>query len=228
MQSHGLPAAWWAVPSVFRATGMALPACLARTEAPTGRLSGGWREMIEFRIFACPRSPITTYGDCAHKITGKASDTSTLMRRLSKTLQAPIDLQRALKQVGKTEHFCCGSTLFHAGDGNTGVFLVCDGRVCLQVPGAPHFDRTFSAGSILGLPSTFIGKPYSLTAVCVTDCEVAHAGKKEFLDLMSRHLDLCREATEILSREVAFIFSALSKCSQGTRKGKSEATLRAR
>ena len=150
------------------------------------------------------------------------------MKRLSKTLQAPVDLQKALNQTGKAEHFPCGSTLFNAGDGNKGVFLVCDGKVCLQVPEAPHFDRTFSAGSILGLPSTFIAKPYSLTAACVTDCEVAHVGKKEFLDLMSRHLDLCREAIDILSREVAFIFSALSKCSQGIRNGQYEATLRAR
>ena len=77
------------------------------------------------------------------------------------------------------------------------------------MPAAPHLDRVFSAGSILGLPSTFVGKPYSLTAACSTDCEVARIGKKQFLELMTRRLDLCREATDILSREVAFLFSAL-------------------
>jgi CRP-like cAMP-binding protein len=158
-------------------------------------------------------------GDSAHKITGTASDTSMLMKivgRFSKTLLAPADLRRALKEAGETDHFRLGSILFRAGDKNRGIFLVCGGRVRLQVPGAPHLDRTFSAGSILGLPSTFIGKPYSLTAACVTDCEVAHVGKKAFLDLMTRRLDLCREATEILSNEVAFIFSALGERSRET------------
>jgi CRP-like cAMP-binding protein len=130
---------------------------------------------------------------------------------LSKTLHAPAHLRRALKDAGKTDRYPCGSILFHAGDKNIGIFLVRSGRVCLQVPGAPRFDRTFSAGSILGLPSTFIGKPYSLTAACLTDCEVARVGKKQFLELMTRRLDHCRKATDILSREVAFLFSALGE-----------------
>jgi CRP-like cAMP-binding protein len=129
----------------------------------------------------------------------------------SKTLLAPADLRSALKDAGKTDRYPCGSVLFHAGDKNIGIFLVRSGRVCLKVPGAPRFDRIFSTGSILGLPSTFIGKPYSLTAACLTDCEVARVGKKQFLELMTRRLDLCRKATDILSREVAFLFSSLGE-----------------
>lgn len=136
--------------------------------------------------------------------------------RLSKTLLARVDLRRAIKAAGQIEHFRFESVVFRAGEKNRGIFLVCSGRVCLRVPGVPHLDRTFSAGSILGLPSTFIGKPYSLTAACVTDCDLAHVGKREFLDLMTRRPDLCREATEILSREVAFIFYALGKRSHET------------
>lgn len=130
---------------------------------------------------------------------------------LSKTLLAPADLRQALKEIGKIRHFHRGSIPFRAGGKNTGVFLVCRGKVCLQAPGAPHLDRTFSAGSVLGLPSSFIGKPYSLTALCVTNCEVVSVGRKEFLDLMTRRLDLCQEATDILAKEVAFISTALWK-----------------
>jgi CRP-like cAMP-binding protein len=139
-----------------------------------------------------------------------------IVGRLSKTLLAPADLQTALKEIGESYHVRRGSILFRAGDKNMGIFFVCRGRVCLQVPGAPHLDRTFLAGSILGLPSTFIGTPYSLTAACITDCEIAHVGKMGFLDLMARRLDLCREAIEILSNEVAFIFSAFGKPSSET------------
>jgi CRP-like cAMP-binding protein len=149
-----------------------------------------------------------------------SSDTSTVMKivgRLSKTLLAPADLGNALEEAGNTAHFRRGSILFQAGDKNIGIFLVCSGRVCLSVPEAPQFDRMFSAGSILGLPSTFLGKPYSLTAACFTDCDVVLVRKKQFLELMTRRLDLCRTATDILSREVTFIFSALGKRSRESR-----------
>jgi CRP-like cAMP-binding protein len=147
-----------------------------------------------------------------------------IVGRLSETLLAPADLRRALKRVGKIDHFDCGSMPFRAGDKNTGVFLVWTGKVSLQVPGAPQFDRTFSVGSVLGLPSSFIGKPYSLTAVCITDCTLVHVSKKKFLDLMTRRLDLCREATDILSHEVAFILSALGKDPRETRLKRSSKT----
>jgi CRP-like cAMP-binding protein len=79
------------------------------------------------------------------------------------------------------------------------------------MPGIPGLDRLFSSGSLLGLPSTFNAKPYSLTATCLTDCKVAQVDAKRFLDLMQEHPDLCREATEMLSSELAFILSALRK-----------------
>jgi len=129
--------------------------------------------------------------------------------QLCQTLLASVDLAKALNGRGEYKHFPSKSFLFHAGDKNEGIFLVCSGKVCLQVPGVPHLDRTFSTGSVVGLPSTFSGNPYSLTAVCVTQCEVARIGRKKFLDLMKAHPDLCRDATDMLSRELAFILSAV-------------------
>jgi CRP-like cAMP-binding protein len=128
---------------------------------------------------------------------------------LSQTLSAPVLLRTALADMGTTERFDAHSVLFHAGQKNAGVFLICAGQLCLEVPGVPQLNRTFSAGSVLGLPSTFSERPYSLTAVSETDSEVVHVSKKKFLDLMKAEPDLCREATDILSREVTFIMSAL-------------------
>ena len=132
-------------------------------------------------------------------------------QRLCKPLMAPAALRKALNAAGETRHFGSTSVLFRAGDPNAGVFLVCNGTVRLRVPGNPLFDRVFSAGSVLGLPSTFNKKPYSLTADCVTDCDVAQVGKQKFLDLMRACPDLCREATDMLSSEVGFILSAFRK-----------------
>ena len=69
--------------------------------------------------------------------------------------------------------------------------------------------RAFSTGSGRGLPSTFSESPDSLTAASATDCEIVHVSKQQFLDLMKAQPALCRDATDILSREVAFILSAL-------------------
>lgn len=128
---------------------------------------------------------------------------------LCQTLLAPAGLRKALVEIGKSEHFRSQSILFHAGDENAGVFLICSGQACLEVPGVSQFTRAFSTGSVLGLPSTFSEKPYSLTAASATDCEIVHVSKKQFLDLMKAQPALCRDATDILSREVAFILSAL-------------------
>ncbi len=111
--------------------------------------------------------------------------------------------------MGKSEHFGSHSVLFHAGDHNAGVYLVCSGEVCLEVPGVPRLTRVFSSGSLLGLPSTFSEKPYGLSAVSTTESEIVHVNKKKFLDLMKAQPELCREATAILTSEIAFIFAAL-------------------
>jgi CRP-like cAMP-binding protein len=125
------------------------------------------------------------------------------------TLVAPTDLAAALRAAGKSKSFQPTDLLFRAGEENKGVFVVCSGKVCLQVPDAPHLDRVFSNGSVLGLPSTFSENPYCLTAACVTECEIVQVKSRKFLELMKSNPELCREATDILGRETTFILSAI-------------------
>ena len=131
--------------------------------------------------------------------------------RLCKTLLASESLQDALTRVAKPKHFPSQSVLFQVGDKNAGLFFVRGGTVCLHVPDAPQFARVMSSGSVLGLPSTFGGGPYSLTAECITGCEVVHIRKKKLLNLMSTRPDLCQEVTDMLSRELTFILSVFRK-----------------
>lgn len=81
----------------------------------------------------------------------------------------------------------------------------------MSVRNLPNLDRDFTAGSLLGLPATFTGHPYSLTAVTLTESEVVYVPRDEFLELMREQPDLCREATDILGREVTFIQGALAE-----------------
>ncbi|MGA9568374.1 MAG: hypothetical protein WBS19_22830, partial [Candidatus Korobacteraceae bacterium] len=60
-------------------------------------------------------------------------------------------------------------------------------------------------------PSTYTGHNYSLAAVALTAAEVLHIEREAFLELMAKQPDLCRETTDMLSREVSFIHSALAE-----------------
>ncbi len=103
-----------------------------------------------------------------------------------------------------------GQTLFREEQDAFGVFLLLRGKVRMTVSNLPKLDRLFAAGSLMGLPSTFTGRPYSLTAQAVTDAEVLHIPSEPFLQLMRERTELCREATEMLGREVTFIQTALA------------------
>ncbi len=126
-------------------------------------------------------------------------------------LKASADLKTTLLAAGGKVHFSSGQNLFREEDGNKGVFLVIRGKVCMGVRGLPKLDRLFSAGAVLGLPSTFTGHTYSLSAVCVTEVEALHVEQAAFLQIMRERADLCREATEMLGREVTFIQAALAE-----------------
>ncbi len=124
-------------------------------------------------------------------------------------LQASGDLISCLEAVGIVEQVPPQYVLFREDDDSVGVFLVRKGKVRMSVPNFPKLDRVFTENSLLGLPATFTGHPYSLTAVTVSDCDIVRIPREQFLQLMRERTDLCKEATDMLGREVTFIQSAL-------------------
>ncbi len=126
-------------------------------------------------------------------------------------LKASEDLKTCLERAGENEHFSVSQTLFREDDGNSGVFLLVSGKVRMTVRGLPKLDRLFSAGALLGVPSTFTGHSYSLTAQAVSDVDAIHVSQPNFLQIMKERPELCREATEMLGREVTFIQAALAE-----------------
>jgi len=126
-------------------------------------------------------------------------------------LKASDELTSSLEAVGSRQRHVAAHVLFHEGENSAGVFLVCKGKVRMSVRGLPNLDRDFAAGSLLGLPSTFTGHPYSLSAVTLAESELVHVPREPFLELMRERPDLCREATDMLGREVTFIQSALTE-----------------
>jgi CRP-like cAMP-binding protein len=126
-------------------------------------------------------------------------------------LTVSAELKNTLEAIGRHERFSPSQKLFREDDGNVGVFLVSKGKVCMSVKDLPKLDRTFSAGSLLGLPSTFTSHSYSLTAMAVTEVDAVHVSQEDYLRIMKEQSELCREAMEMLGREVSFIQGALSE-----------------
>ena len=126
-------------------------------------------------------------------------------------LKASEKLRSSLEAAGSKQQYPFAHVLFREDGENAGVFLVCKGRVRMSVKNLPKLNREFGAGSLLGLPSSFTGRPYSLTALTLAESEIVHVAREQFLELMRSQPDLCREATDMLGREVTFIQSALAQ-----------------
>ena len=129
----------------------------------------------------------------------------------SNILKVSSKLKKSLMAAGVVERYPSQHYLFRQDQDSRGVYLVLKGKVCMSLKYLDKLDRTFSSGSLLGIPATFTGQPYSLAAVAVTDAEAVHVERQAFLDLMTHQTELCREATDMLSREVSFIQSALAR-----------------
>jgi len=126
-------------------------------------------------------------------------------------LTVSAKLKKVLAGIGTVKQVHTNERLFDVEQENEGVFLVISGKVRLWVKDYPKLDRVFSAGSLLGVPATFTGRPYSLGATAVTAASVVQIPRQAFLDLMTAQPDLCREATDMLSREAAYIQTALAE-----------------
>lgn len=129
----------------------------------------------------------------------------------SNILKVSSKLKKCLVTAGAVERHAPKHHLFEEDEENRGVYLVLKGKVRMSVKDMKKLDRVFSSGSLLGVPATFTGHAYSLAALAVTDAEVLHVERQTFLDLMTLQPELCREATDMLSREVTFIQSALAQ-----------------
>ena len=98
-----------------------------------------------------------------------------------------------------------GKELFRQGAARRGVFLLRKGKLTLSMHSPGHREmlyRTIGPGHILGLPATLSDAPYSLTAKCLADCELAFIQAEEVVDLLRKRGDLCLQAVAIMAHEM--------------------------
>jgi CRP-like cAMP-binding protein len=63
--------------------------------------------------------------------------------------------------------------------------------------------RIVGAGSVIGLPATFSGEPYSLTAEAARDCQLEFIPRRKLLELLRRKPDVGYQIVRILSEEIS-------------------------
>ncbi len=126
--------------------------------------------------------------------------------------RAHPDLQQALEKLGSPVRKKKGTVLFRQGQKAKGVFLLRAGKALLSVRSktGAAVPKTVGSGSVLGLPANICGKPYSLTAETVEDCDLAYVERDKVVKLLRKDGQLCLHAVEILGRELAVLRNELA------------------
>jgi CRP-like cAMP-binding protein len=116
---------------------------------------------------------------------------------------APPHLCEVLEAIVAESTAAPGSFLFHRGDNCQGAFVIKSGRVRLSMETHKSvLERTAGPGSVLGLPATMSGKPYSLTAEVIEITNYIFVDAYKVRDTLARNPELCFEVLGLLSREV--------------------------
>lgn len=119
---------------------------------------------------------------------------------------ASSQLCSALCAMGEIQKVGDGTVLFRQGEEVRGIYVVTSGSVRLSLTDASTgsvSDRFAESGSVLGLPATMAGNPYSLTAEVRSEAKVVFVPRDRVLELLREQPVWCFEVVEILAQEVA-------------------------
>ncbi len=136
-----------------------------------------------------------------------------MQKTIDEAFRAHPDLQQALEKLATPVAKKKGTVLFRQGQKATGVFVLRSGKAMLSVrakQGGGAAPKTVGPGSVLGLPANICGKPYSLTAETLEDCDLAYVEREKVVKLLRKDGQLCLHAVEILGRELAALRNELA------------------
>jgi CRP-like cAMP-binding protein len=142
---------------------------------------------------------------------------ATLARDLIVSAELKDQLERLATSVSKPK----GAVLFRRGAAAAGVFLIRRGKVSLGLDcNTPTYPtRILGPDSVVGLPATVAGAPYSLTAEVVEDAQLGFVPRSAVMDCLRSHPQLCFQVMDMLSGEIAEIRSAV-KAADSKRTGR--------
>lgn len=128
-------------------------------------------------------------------------------------LAVPAELKQKLEERGSVIPKPKGAVLFRRGDPVVGLFLVRRGQVTLGLGGDSRVypPRVLGVGSVVGLPATMSGAPYSLTAEVTEDSELLFVPRSVVIELLRSNPELGFEVMAVLGDEISKIRSAVSR-----------------
>ena len=120
-------------------------------------------------------------------------------------IKLPLEVSRELKAVSRLVTKNKGALLFRRGAPSRGAYLIRRGQVELSLEGGGTLypTRLLGPGSIVGLPASFSGEPYSLTAIAVKNCELEFISRSQLLKLLRENTTVALQLLQILSEEIA-------------------------
>ena len=113
------------------------------------------------------------------------------------------ELYSKLQNVATPMFKAKDTILFQAGQPADGAFLVRSGRVRMSLDQSPLYPtRSMGPGNVIGLPATFSGEPYSLTAKAERNCQLDFIPRGRLLDLLRCNPEVGFHVVRVLSEEI--------------------------
>lgn len=101
--------------------------------------------------------------------------------------------------------YAANVVIFSEKDPAQGVYVVLEGEVKVSLNSSDGRRLSLAIarkGEILGMASALAGSPYDVTAETLFPAKVAHIGRREFLNFLTRHPEAYQAVIEELSRSV--------------------------
>lgn len=119
----------------------------------------------------------------------------------------PLGVRKQLQAIATPVLKDKGTVLLQMGQPCRGAFLIRSGQVQLSLDHASSLypARTVGSGFIVGLPATFSGEPYSLTAETKSRCRLEFIPRQKLLSLLHQNPDAGVQILRLLSEEIFYI-----------------------
>lgn len=119
----------------------------------------------------------------------------------------PLAVRRQLQAIATPVLKDKGTVLFRLGQPCRGAFLIRSGKVelSLETVSGLYPPRTVGPGFVVGLPATFSGEPYTLTAEAKSRCRLEFISRQKLLSLLRRNPGTGFQILRLLSEEIFHI-----------------------
>jgi small-conductance mechanosensitive channel len=133
-----------------------------------------------------------------------AGDAGAIEERLAAVdIFAPLSAQETgmLAQAATSHVFAPGETVIRAGDPGSSMFVVHNGRVCVQVSesGRARTVATLSDGEFFGEMALFTGEPRTANIVALEETEVLEIGHAAMKQVFDTNPDLVESLSHIIA-----------------------------